>query len=54
MHLYVFCKICGLGVRKDNHFRHVQRQHKDMLDEKKDVGLLKEDEEPVNPVMTNW
>ena len=25
-----------------------------MYNEKKDVGLLKEDEEPVDPAMTNW
>jgi hypothetical protein len=54
VHLHVFCKICGLGYRKDNHLRHVERNHKDMYDQKKDVGLLKDDEEPVDPIMTNW
>ena len=54
VHLHVFCKICGLGYRKDHHVRHVQRQHREMFESKQEVSLLKEDEEPLDPAMTNW
>ena len=50
----MFCKICGLGYRKDHHVRHVQRHHKELYESKQAVGLLKEDEEPLDPAMTNW
>ena len=54
IHLYVFCKLCGLGYRKDHHVRHVQRKHRELYESKQAVGLLKEDEEPLDPAMTNW
>ena len=34
--------------------RHVQHKHKKLYESKQAVDLLKEDEEPMDPAMTNW
>ena len=50
----VFCKLCGVAFRLDRKTYHQKAFHKLLTKDTIVINIIKEGEEPVDPVMDNW